>query len=71
MNQAERIKTANETNLDLANQQQQTQSQLAEQSRLRLLAEETVRLQEEEARKKTTFGGLGIQSFNERRKLLG
>ena len=47
------------------------QTQIAEQSRLRLMAEEDVRRQLEEEKKRTTFAGSSIQGITERKKLLG
>lgn len=49
----------------------QQQAATAEQARLKLIADESVRLQEEAARKKTVFGGDSQQQTLERRKLLG
>jgi hypothetical protein len=56
-----------QTNRALAEQQAAT----AEQARLKLIADESVRAQEELARKKTVFGGDTQQQTLERRKLLG
>jgi Flp pilus assembly protein TadB len=55
-------------------QAQQTSAlnaQVAETSRQRLMAEEDLKRQEEELKKRTTFAGSSMQSINERRKLLG
>jgi len=45
--------------------------QLAEQTRLKLLAEADLQRQVEEEKKKTTFAGATMQGISERRKLLG
>lgn len=50
---------------------QAQQAQIAEQSRLRLMAEEDVRRQLEEEKKRTTFAGSSIQGITERKRLLG
>lgn len=55
-------------------QAQQTEAlnaQIAEQSRLRLLAEEDIRRQQEEEKKRTTFAGASMQGISERKRLLG
>lgn len=55
-------------------QAQQTEAlnaKVAEASRQRLMAEEDLKRQEEELKKRTTFAGSSMQSINERRKLLG
>ena len=49
----------------------QQQAATAEQARLKLIADESVKAQEELARKKTVFGGDAQQQTLERRKLLG
>lgn len=46
-------------------------AQIAEQTRLKLLAEADLKAQQEELRKKTTFAGSTIQSLAERKTLLG
>lgn len=46
-------------------------AQIAEQTRLRLLAEEDIKRQQEEEKKRSTFAGASIQAITERRKLLG
>ena len=51
--------------------QQAQQAQIAEQSRLRLLAEEDIRRQQEEEKKRTTFAGASMQGISERKRLLG
>jgi hypothetical protein len=45
--------------------------QIAEQTRLKLLAEADLQQQAEEQRKRTTFAGAAMQGISERRKLLG
>lgn len=55
-------------------QAQQTQTlneQIAEQTRLKLLAEADLQQQAEEQKKRTTFAGATMQGINERKKLLG
>lgn len=55
-------------------QAQQTSAlnaQVAEASRQKLIAEEDLKRQEEQLKKRTTFAGASMQSINERRKLLG
>lgn len=51
--------------------QQAQQAQIAEQSRLRLLAEEDIKRQQEEEKKRTTFAGASMQNISERKRLLG
>lgn len=46
-------------------------AQIAEQTRLKLLAEEDIKRKEEEEKKRTTFAGTSIQAITERKKLLG
>ena len=46
-------------------------AQIAEQTRLKLLAEADLKAQQEELRKKTTFAGSTIQGLAERKTLLG
>lgn len=46
-------------------------AQVAEQTRLKLLAEADLKAQQEELRKKTTFAGSTIQGLAERKTLLG
>lgn len=45
--------------------------QIAEQTRLKLLAEADLQRQAEEQKKRTTFAGATMQGISERRKLLG
>lgn len=51
--------------------QQAQQAQIAEQSRLRLLAEQDLQTQLEQEKKRTTFAGATMQGISERKRLLG
>ena len=44
---------------------------IAEQSRLRLLAEQDLQTQLEQEKKRTTFAGATMQGISERKRLLG
>lgn len=52
-------------------EQQAQQAQIAEQSRLRLLAEQDLQTQLEQEKKRTTFAGATMQGISERKRLLG
>jgi hypothetical protein len=69
--EAGNIKNALATANIQAQQTAQQNATIAEQSRLRLLAEEDLKRQEEELKKRTTFAGSSMQGVMERKKLLG
>ena len=50
---------------------EQASANAAEQARLKALADESVRQQEEAARRRTIFGGESIDQVNQRKTLLG
>jgi hypothetical protein len=68
---SEQLKSAN----DALNQTQasltQTKASLAEEARLRLIAEQSADAQAQQERTRTNFAGSSIQSLLERKKLLG
>jgi len=56
---------------NIATQTQLQQEQLAQLAQDKAIASESVRLQEEEARKRTLFAGTALGETSERKKLLG
>lgn len=69
--QQTQAKNAMEQAKNLQDIEAKKNSEIADQTRLRLLAEEDVRKQLEEEKKRTTFAGSSIQGIAERKKLLG
>jgi hypothetical protein len=63
-------RTENLQKKSLLNLEQQ-QEQLAQLAQEKAIASESVRLQEEEARKRTLFAGTALGETSERKKLLG
>lgn len=59
---------ANEQNQAI---QQVQQAQIAEEARLKLLAQQDLQTQLEQERKRTTFAGASMQGISERKRLLG